>query len=164
MRDDEFLDILYGWVDLTLNTICGNDISIILGEQDAPRPKPPYMVIHRPVASNKNGRVDQGMPDVTGIREVTFLHSIMVSFECISTTMNYLRLLIDMTDLEEVKNYFTKNKVSFLRSENIMPIPDLQEDSWELRNIVDLHFLVAYSMDENVSYIENIQYENNILE
>jgi len=163
MEDTAFLDCLWEWADTVLNTDLNLGITIILGEQNAARPKKPYVVIHRPVNTNREGRAYYGDVDATTEeRCLTHHHSLMVSVEAVGLGSDYIRFLLDSTDTEWTKQCFTDSKITYLRSENVISVPDLQEDSWELRNVVDLHFLYAYERPEKVGYIETVQWTNNI--
>lgn len=162
MLDDEFLEGLWVWCDKVLNRFNDVNTTIIFGEQNAPRPQKPYLVIHRPVNARQLGHADADNPNATGIRPLYFHYTAMVSFEAVGLGTDYIRFLLDSVYLQEYLDLFKQYKITFLRSENIIAVPDLQEDSWEVRNVVDMHFLYAYSITENTNYIEEFQYTNNI--
>lgn len=163
MTDTELREIIYDWIDLVLNTNYSLSIPIIFGEQNAPRPDSDYIVIHKPIPMNKQGHGDRSYSDDSGITTIRNNYESTISIECVGKETYYLRLLLESTDTQEVKEFWQTRNVSYLRNAGILSIPNMTENQWELRTTVDIFMLVLSSIEEDTSYINDIDYTNNIL-
>ena len=162
MTDAALRDIIWGWVDLILNINNGLNIHIIYGEQSAPRPDSNYIVIHKPIPMRKQGHGYRSESDDEGNTTIRNNYEATISIETVGEETFYLRLLLDSTDMQQVKDYWRINLISFLRNEGILSIPAITENVWELRTTMDIFMLVPELTIENTSYIEEIDYTNNI--
>jgi hypothetical protein len=153
------LDFFYSWFYKILNTENSYNIPIIFGEQNAPAPEEPYMVIHQPFAITKIGSGNKEMSTTTG-QEGTMLYDIhyqgTMQVEEVGGTGDKLRLVINSLIRQDILDLFSTNKISVLRVENITPSNTNDENIWTLRTITDLIILFADEGSYEANYIETV--------
>lgn len=155
---------IYDWLTYVLNVSGELGIDIIIGEENAPPPSSPYIVIHQPFNIRKVGRVSKSSDtDSEGVMCLVTNYEAIVSIEQVGANGDNLRRIIESSEKQEVKNLLSSLGLAHLRSENINNIPDVTENFWELRCIVDIYVAFASSDSDNTNYIENIEWDNNIL-
>ncbi len=163
MTDIQLQDALYDWINKVLNTDEGLNIDIIHGSQNAPRPSSSYIVIHQPINTRKIGRSDRSYSDTDGNTNIVSNYEASVTIEAVGLLTDYLRLILDSIEKQSIRDYLNTKNISFMRSENIIPISDMTENEWELRTSVDIFVLYPHETTENASYIGSVDWNNDIL-
>jgi len=176
MTTTQIYTILLTWIRNVLEPDLEQDetptIPIIRGEQSAPKPKKEYMVIHQPMsvneyASGNDDKIrkvidDEGTPQevIHGYLDYTKHYQATVSLEEIGFADNgdNLRALKNSLRLQTIKDYFRSSKVSILRTETITPIPQVDENIWELRTTMDLIILFPDEGTYEPGYIETVEF------
>lgn len=160
----EVMTVIRDWFIQILNTELSYDIDIIYGEQNAPAPETPYIVIHQPFALTRIGNGNFEMSETVG-EEDTMLYSLnwqgTLSIEEIGGRGDYIKTVLNTMMKQSTKEYFREEKVSILRVEELRPNNELSENIWELRSIVDLIILFPDEGSYEQQYIEVAEMEGS---
>lgn len=163
MTDTALLELLRSWIDTVLNTNYGLNRPVIFGEQNAPAPAKPYIVIHRPLATTKQGRESTLLnPTNYDIQRVINNYEAVVSITSVGNQTDDIRYILDSIGTQETKDYFYDNDISFMRQETIQSVPDLSAGEWELNTVVDIVIMYPHTTTEDTGYIDTVETENNI--
>lgn len=158
MSVDEVYDALYDWIDYVLNTVGGNSIEIIHGNDNSPKPTKPYIVMNDPPVSNvKAGSGNWPKADGTGKVDYTNQYVAAITLESVGDSGSLLQKIIDTVNRQDVKDLFKTKCIGFLRNESILNLTGLVENIFERRASIDV-FISYVTEDSYVpGYIETVE-------
>ena len=156
----EIFDIIWGWVDLVLNTIKEKDILIIFSDQNAPSGVEEYIVIQKPFDSQDpvgSGNVTK--TDSTGKVTITQNWEATLNISEERSANEYLPLLSNTLNFYQVKEYFRDKDLSIL---NILSNNNItrQEGSQRIKG-ASMDVRVAYTITETDTpgYINTVDFD-----
>ena len=157
MTTNEIYTVLITWMKNILGSII-----IMKGEQNAPKPAANYFVIHQPMSLIEYSSGNYSKADNTGTVSYTNHWQATITLEEIGypgINGDKLRILLNSLRLQDTKDYFKASKISILRNEGIIPIPQLSENIWELRSTLDLIVLFPDEGTYQPGFIETVEFE-----
>ncbi len=167
MNDDIYLKVR-AWFYFVLNTEGGLGIPIVQSHQNAPAPDEPYITIDAAGNVSSIGRAtkkyppEEVAPDVYEAKIATDYESIIEVWE-IGGTGDLLRMVISSTERAEIQQeYFQKENIVIRGVNNIITIPQLDNNHWTQQAMVELRIGFADSIKEQSSWIETVAYSGEI--
>lgn len=150
-------EFLYSWIYKILIDEENINVRIIKGNQNAPRPKLPYIVIHDPpISSNKIGLGNwDGKVDIDGNMEYIIHFRSSIRIEEVGGNGNYLNLLLEYQNRQDIKDFWRDNNISLMSNESIVDVTDITENIIEKRVMMDIFILYTNTtIDENGNTIK----------
>ncbi len=149
---DNAIIFLVKWIRKVLVIEEGNNISVMQSNQNIPRRKLPYIVVHNPPISNNlssSGNWDN-RTDVDGNMEYVIKYEAMIRIEEVGSNGGLLNILLEYQNRQDIKDFWRANNISFLRNEAITDVSDIIENSTEKRAIMDIAIIYTNTtVDEN---------------
>ena len=127
---------------------------VIKGRQGKPAPAGAHLVIMPVPEITANGQADDRWDEATGrfVKHMDWVGEVDVRE--IDGDGDLLRLLIEATDREDVKDYLTE--VSFLSATTIQDLSFQEGDDWVLEVRVGIRIAVKTRLGFSTDYIETI--------
>lgn len=163
MTKKDVLKVIKTWIDNIINVENNLNYNIIFGNQNAPRPPVPYIVVQNPIITDqKMGRGNwqkwkfTDEPQDEGQVDYTILYEASIQLEEVGNDGNSFRLLSNSINRQDVLDYFSQSKVSILRLESDISNVDITGSKIEKRVIKDI--MIAWVDEDNYdpSYINNV--------
>lgn len=141
-----------------------NDIPIVRGGIKFPQPNGLYLCYYRLNTNNVGLGNEKGIEtDDNGILSHYNRYQISLSIEEIAGYGDYLGLIKEYMCHQSVMDYCKGKGVYFLNYNTITDITDITENDFEKRYIMDCTVLYSELQKEYSSWIETVEYTNNIL-
>jgi len=174
VTDTQLYEFLWTWINTILNVdavpIPNPLIVIIPSEEDSPPPTTNYITINITFNRRKIGRMTAGdvqSDDTPGggaddFRTQVNDYEYLVELRQSVGYGNLLQTLIDSIELNNIKDLFSTNNVTYYGQENIQSIPQVKGQRWRKEAVVELRLGVATGSKEKVPYIETVEYTANL--
>jgi len=160
MTIEEVYIVLQEWIVGILVTEEGlTTLKVIRGNQNAPSPAKPYMVIHQPPISNRptglTGNFEKA--DDTGKVNYSIPYEASITIEEVGGIGDLLNLLLESINRQDIKDFFKLKFVSIVRVEASVDSTDTKENIHELRDAIDIHINYTTQKDYAPGFIETVE-------
>jgi hypothetical protein len=166
------LNPIYDWVVAIINNpndLSNPNLSIIPSHKDIPAPDSldPYITINYTLALETLGKADWKVEDEGGTIYKTLRtdYEGTIEFREIRGNGSYLYKLVNSQWIPEANDYLRENNISFLRNNDIVPIPKLlDETKWQEESVLEIVFGFGAGVRYETNTIEDIEATGTLTE
>lgn len=160
----ELAGYLHAWITQVLITENGDsELLIINSHQNAPSPTTAYITVAYNATRSREGRASKGDVLDDGTRLLVSDWGLEIELRETNGDGDRLRMLIDSLDREDIYHtYFVNNGIAHYGSNDVTPIPRLNQESWVREAMVEMRLGIAEGTRETTSWIDTVDYTGTI--
>jgi hypothetical protein len=159
MTYEEIYDFLYDWIEFVVDPGQTGTPPVIRSHTNTPAPGEHYVTIQYNGNRRKVGRPSKTDPDELGIRKQINDYEVRVQLWESKAGGDLLNAIINSVELIDVHSLFTTNNVAYMGEDtDIQDISRKKDEKWETETTCTIRLMIPISVDEESSYISDVQY------